>query len=92
LYRLGLIIAAVLALALGLLVGTLNSAPVAVDLLWVQFDWPLGLVILAALAIGLLIGLILAWLFGILPARARLRRAAAPDARGRGGALTGNHD
>jgi len=75
LYRIGFIIVAVLAIALGLLLGTLNSDSVSVDLLWVQLQWPLGLLILCVLAVGLLAGFALTWVFGILPLRARLRKS-----------------
>ena len=34
---------------MGLLMGTLNSTRVGVDLLWVQFEWPLGLLVLSVL-------------------------------------------
>lgn len=80
-YRIAFILITVLAVALGLLIGTLNSSSVALDLLWIQFEWPLGLVVLAAGAAGLLLGLLMAWLFSVLPLRARLRKAA----RGGGG-------
>ena len=62
-YRIGFIIVAVLAIALGLLIGTLNSDTVGVDLLWVQLQWPLGLLILCVFAVGLLTGLLLIWFF-----------------------------
>ena len=68
-YRIGFIIVAVLAIALGLLLGTLNSDSVSVDLLWVHLQWPLGLLILCVLAVGLL-----AWFFGMMPLKARLRK------------------
>jgi uncharacterized integral membrane protein len=74
LYRIGFIIVAVLAIALGLLLGTLNSDTVSVDLLWVQLQWPLGLLILCVLVVGLLAGLLLAWFFGMMPLKARLRK------------------
>ena len=79
-YRVLFIIVIILAVALGLLVGTLNSELVHVDLLWIQLEWPLGLVILSAAALGLLIGLLLAWLFSVLPLRARLRKAHSREA------------
>jgi len=63
-----------LAVAVGLLVGSLNSEAVSIDLLWVQIEWPLGLLILSALAAGLLLGLCLAWFFSILPLRVQLRK------------------
>lgn len=73
-YRIGFIIVAVLAIALGLLLGTLNSDTVSVDLLWVQLQWPLGLLILCVLVVGVLAGLLLAWFFGMMPLKARLRK------------------
>jgi uncharacterized integral membrane protein len=75
LYRIGFIIVAVLAIALGLLIGTLNSDTVGVDLLWVQLQWPLGLLILCVFAVGLLTGLLLIWFFSVLPLQARLRKS-----------------
>jgi uncharacterized integral membrane protein len=74
LYRILFIVVTLLAAALGLLVGTLNSSRVTVDLLWVQLDWPLGLLLLTACATGLALGWLLVWLFSVLPLRARLRR------------------
>lgn len=75
-YRVIFIIIAVLAIALGLVVGTLNSEPVGFDLLWIQLQWPLGLLVLCIFVVGLLTGLLLAWVFGIMPLRVRLRHAA----------------
>jgi uncharacterized integral membrane protein len=79
LYRISIIIVVTLAVALGLLLGTLNSDPVSVDLLWVRISWPLGLLILSATAVGLLLGLCLAWFFSILPLRVRLRKSRTED-------------
>jgi uncharacterized integral membrane protein len=84
LHRIGLIVVVALAVALGLLVGTLNHEMTSVDLLWVQLDWPLGLLLLAALTSGLFIGLLLAWLFRILPLRMQLRKTRRVDASGSG--------
>jgi uncharacterized integral membrane protein len=78
-YRIGFIIVAVLAIALGLLLGTLNSDTVSVDLLWVQLQWPLGLLILCVFVVGLLAGLLLAWFFGMIPLRARLRKSRSNE-------------
>ena len=78
-YRIGFIIVAVLAIALGLLLGTLNSDTVSVDLLWVQLQWPLGLLILCVLVVGLLTGVLLAWFFGMMPLRARLRKSRSKE-------------
>jgi uncharacterized integral membrane protein len=75
-YRIAFIIVTALAVAAGLLIGTLNATVVSLDLLWIQLEWPLGLVLLCAAAVGLLLGLSLAWFFSVLPLRARLRKAA----------------
>jgi len=84
LYRIAFIIVMILAIALGLLIGTLNHEIVGIDLLWTQLHWPLGLLLLAALAAGLLIGLMLAWLFSILPLRMHLRKARRSQASSSG--------
>ena len=78
-YRIAFIIVAVLAIALGLLIGTLNSDTVGVDLLWVQLQWPLGLLLLCVFAVGILLGLLICWLSGIMPLRARLRKAQSKE-------------
>jgi uncharacterized integral membrane protein len=76
LYRIAFIVVTTLAVALGLLIGTLNSGIASLDLLWIQLEWPLGLIVLGAGVTGLLLGLALAWFFSILPLRSRLRKAA----------------
>ena len=73
-YRIIFIIVITLAVALGLLLGTLNSESVSVDLLWLQIQWPLGLLIMTAVATGLLAGMFFSWFFSVLPLRARLRK------------------
>lgn len=78
-YRIAFIIVALLAAALGLVVGTLNSETVSVDLLWLSIEWPLGLVMLAAAAGGLFLGLLFAWLFSVVPLRKRLKKAGGKD-------------
>jgi len=75
LYRIAFFFITALAIGMGLLVGTLNSEVTSLDLLWVQLEWPLGLILLCAAAVGLLLGLLLAWLFSVLPLRAKLRKA-----------------
>jgi len=79
LYRIAFIFVIILAIAAGLLIGTLNSGVTSLDLLWVQLEWPLGLIVLCAAAAGLLLGLLLLWLFSVLPLRAKLRRALRKD-------------
>jgi uncharacterized integral membrane protein len=64
----------VLAIALGLLVGTLNNQIVSVDLLWVQLNWPQGLVLLSSLVVGLFIGVAVCWLTTVLPLRMQIRQ------------------
>ena len=73
-YRIAFIVVAAAAIAFGLIVGTLNSDSVVVDLLWVQLEWPLGLVILLALVVGLAVGLLLLWITAVLPVRLQLNR------------------
>ena len=87
LYRIIFIIVITLAIAMGLLVGTLNSDMVSVDLLWVQLEWPLGLLVLSALSAGLFLGLGLAWFFTILPLRVQLRKLRNAGMAGSSGML-----
>ena len=87
-YRIAFIVVTALAVALGLLIGTLNSEVTSLDLLWVQLEWPLGLIVLGAATVGLLLGLLLIWLFSVLPLRARLRKATrSADGFGASGSL-----
>ena len=79
---------AVLAIAIGLLVGALNSDKVMLDLLWIQLEWPLGLLILVAFAVGFLLGLVLAWLTYVFPLRLKIRRLRAEAARSQGPGAT----
>ena len=73
--RLGFILVALVAIVVGLLVGTLNSNPVPLDLLWVQFELPLGLAILLGFSLGILLGLTTVYLARVLPLRLQLRKA-----------------
>ena len=66
---------AILAIVVGLLVGTLNSSPVHLDLLWVQFELPLGLAILLGFSLGVISGLSVIYLARVLPLRLQLRKA-----------------
>ena len=75
--RLGFILVAIVAIVVGLLVGTLNSSPVLLDLLWVQFELPLGLAILLGFSLGILLGLSAVYLARVLPLRLQLRKARA---------------
>jgi putative membrane protein len=73
--KLGFILMAVLAIVVGLLVGTLNSNPVNLDLLWVQLELPLGLAILLGFSLGVISGLSVIYLARVLPLRLQLRKA-----------------
>lgn len=73
-FRLGSALVIILAGAAGLIIGTLNSERVTLDLLWVQLHWPLGLLALLFFAAGILLGLLIAYLLQVLPLRLRLRR------------------
>ena len=68
------IVLALLAVAMGLVLGTLNADPVIVDLLWVQINWPLGLVLVSTLALGILMGMAGTWVLQVWPAHLALRR------------------
>jgi uncharacterized integral membrane protein len=81
-YRIGFGLVAILAVVLGLLVGTFNSDSAHLDLLWVQLDGPLGLLILIAFAVGLVLGFCLIYLSQVLPLRLRIRKLQAEAARG----------
>ena len=73
--RLLFLIACALMLAIGLIFGGLNSAPVAIDLYWLQFEAGLGSALLAAALVGALLAGGCLWLAVILPLSARLSRS-----------------
>jgi len=73
-YRFGVYFLAVLALLLGLVIGTLNSNAVSVDLFWVQFQSPLGAVLLIAFVLGILFGLCSLFVFRVIPQRLTIKR------------------
>ena len=75
--RIGFILVAIAAIVVGLLVGTLNSDLVQLDLLWVQFELSLGLVILLGFSLGVISGLGILYLARVLPLRLQLRKARA---------------
>ena len=68
---------AVVAVVVGLLVGTLNSGRVQLDLLWIQFEIPLGLAILLGFSTGIILGLGAVYIARVLPLRRQLRKARA---------------
>lgn len=65
----------IVAIGAGLLVGALNADRVPLDLLWIQLEWPLGLLLLMALAFGILAGTLLSYVLQVLPLRMQARRA-----------------
>ncbi len=73
--KLGFILIAVFAVVVGLLVGTLNSDPVQLDLLWIQFELPLGLALLLGFSTGVLAGIVIIYMLRIVPLRLQLRKA-----------------
>ena len=79
--KIGFILVAIAAIVIGLIVGTLNSDPVNLDLLWVQFEIPLGLAILLGFSFGLIAGLGMVYLGRVLPLRLQLRKARSSLAR-----------
>jgi uncharacterized membrane protein YciS (DUF1049 family) len=79
--RLVFALVALLAIAAGLLVGTLNSGNAVLDLLWFQLEWPLGLLLMLFFSAGLVLGLALLFLFQVLPLRLKVRRLQAWSAR-----------
>lgn len=76
-YKLLFILIALVAIGCGLLLGTLNADPVTLDLLWVQLNWPLGLVTVMALALGVILGLAATWVLQVWPLKLAIRRAKA---------------
>ena len=73
-YRLMLYVFGAVAILAGLLVGTLNAENVALDLLWLQLDWPLGVILVISFATGLLLGLAALYLLAVIPLRISLRK------------------
>lgn len=90
-YRIIFIIIVTLAVFTGLLLGTLNAETVNVDLLWLQIQWPLGLLILSSAAAGFLLGIFLTWFFTILPLRVQLRKLRSEDPYGQSRKLKDNN-
>lgn len=68
-YRWFLIVLVLVAAVAGLVIGVLNAEPVSLDLLVADLAMPLGGLVLLAMGLGLLAGLLLAWLLFFLPGR-----------------------
>jgi len=73
-FRWAIVIFCLLASAMGLSVGVLNPDPVAVVLPGWSFELPLGSVLMATFAVGLLVGLLLYMVVFHLPNRLRSKR------------------
>ncbi len=68
------------AVVVGLVIGVLNPQSVSLDLLIASLSFPLGALVLAALAVGILLGLVLAALLFVLPGRVARRSQAKASA------------
>lgn len=79
--KIGFILVAIAAIAVGLIIGTLNAGSVYLDLLWIQIEIPLGLAILLGFSLGLVSGLSVLYLGRVLPLRLQLRKARSSLAR-----------
>lgn len=62
---------------LGILVGSLNEQRVMLDLGWVAIPCSLGVLVLAALSAGVIVGGLMVALSSVLPLRRRLKQARA---------------
>lgn len=90
--RLVFALVALLAIAAGLLVGTLNAENAVLDLLWFQLEWPLGLLLMLFFSAGLVLGLALLYLFQVLPLRLKMRRLQARPAKPESTEVAVNND
>lgn len=88
----GFFLVAFVAIAIGLIVGTLNSSIVSLDLLWFQLQLPLGLAVLLGFALGLLAGSSMTWLGRVLPLRLALRKARNASIKQDAPGLNTNND
>lgn len=73
-FRILVLVLALAAAIAGLMIGTLNPDPVALDLLLVQFNPPAGAALLGAFGSGLVAGLLISMLLFGLPARLKRMR------------------
>jgi uncharacterized membrane protein YciS (DUF1049 family) len=75
-FRWLLLLAVLIAGAVGLAVGVLNPSSVVLDLAFFQPELPLGGLVLLVFAVGTLCGLLLYWVMFDLPARLKRRTTA----------------
>jgi uncharacterized membrane protein YciS (DUF1049 family) len=73
-FRWVLLVAVVLAAAVGIVVGVMNPDPVSVQLPGARLEFPLGALLMVVLSIGLVAGCLLFFLLFHLPSRLRSGR------------------
>lgn len=73
-FRIVVLVLGLVAAIVGLLFGALNPDPVALDFLFLRFSPPAGAALLGAFALGLIGGMLIAWLLFNLPGRWTKRR------------------
>lgn|GEM_PF-2450065 len=88
----GFFLVAFAAIAIGLMLGTLNSSIVSLDLLWFQLELPLGLAVLLGFAVGLFAGSSMTWLGRVLPLRMALRKTRNASIKQDESGLNTNND
>ena len=90
--KIGFFLVAFAAIAVGLMVGTLNSTIVTLDLFWFQPELPLGLAVLLGVALGLIAGSSMTWLGRVLPLRLALRKMRIAQIKQEASGLNANND
>ncbi len=60
-------------LALAFVLGAANAEPVSLDLLLFRLHWPLGVVLMLALGLGMLLSVLVYYLVRVLPLQYQLR-------------------
>ncbi len=61
-------------IGLAFVLGAFNAEPVSLDLVLFQLHWPLGVVLMMALGLGMLLMAVVLYLVRILPLQYQLRR------------------
>ena len=90
--KMGFFLVAFAAISIGLIVGTLNSSIVTLNLLWFQPELPLGLAVLLGVAFGLIAGSSMTWLGRVLPLRLALRKMRNAQSKQEASGLNTNND
>ena len=71
--RLLLLLLALPFLVLAFVLGAANAEPVSLDLLLVRVEWPLGVVLMLALGLGMVLSVLVLYLARVLPLQYQLR-------------------